>query len=58
MLEQQPDSALDLFSSFGAHRGRAGTPDDVTAIVLFLASPAASHITGQTVHVNGGALSR
>lgn len=37
---------------------RGGTPDDIAAIVLFLASPAASHITGQTVHVNGGALSR
>jgi NAD(P)-dependent dehydrogenase (short-subunit alcohol dehydrogenase family) len=24
---------------------------------LFLASPAASHITAQTIHVNGGALS-
>jgi 3-oxoacyl-[acyl-carrier protein] reductase len=37
--------------------GRAGTPDDIAAAVLFLASPAASHITGQTIHVNGGALS-
>jgi len=36
--------------------GRAGTPVDVAATVVFLASPAASHITGQTVHVNGGAL--
>jgi 3-oxoacyl-[acyl-carrier protein] reductase len=37
--------------------GRAGTADDVAATVRFLASPAASHITGQTIHVNGGALS-
>jgi 3-oxoacyl-[acyl-carrier protein] reductase len=36
--------------------GRAGTPADVAATAVFLASPAASHITGQTVHVNGGAL--
>jgi 3-oxoacyl-[acyl-carrier protein] reductase len=36
--------------------GRAGTPGDIAAAVLFLASPAASHITGQTLHVNGGAL--
>jgi 3-oxoacyl-[acyl-carrier protein] reductase len=36
--------------------GRAGTPADIAATVAFLASPAASHITGQTLHVNGGAL--
>ncbi|GAB2612991.1 SDR family oxidoreductase [Streptomyces capparidis] len=36
--------------------GRAGNPRDVAGTVLFLASPAASHITGQTLHVNGGAL--
>ncbi|WP_103336901.1 SDR family NAD(P)-dependent oxidoreductase [Amycolatopsis sp. CA-126428] len=34
---------------------RAGTPDDVVAVVTFLASPAAGHVTGQVVHVNGGA---
>jgi 3-oxoacyl-[acyl-carrier protein] reductase len=33
---------------------RAGTPDDVAAAVLFLASPAAAYITGETLHVNGG----
>lgn len=38
--------------------GRAGTPADIAATVLFLASPAAQHITGQVIHVNGGALSR
>ena len=37
--------------------GRSGTPDDIAAMALFLASPAASHITAQTIHVNGGALS-
>jgi 3-oxoacyl-[acyl-carrier protein] reductase len=34
---------------------RAGTPADVAATVGFLASPAAGHVTGQVVHVNGGA---
>lgn len=34
--------------------GRAGTPEDVAAAVAFLASPAASYISGTTVHVNGG----
>jgi 3-oxoacyl-[acyl-carrier protein] reductase len=35
--------------------GRPGTPDDVAALVEFLAEPAAGHITGQVLHVNGGA---
>ncbi|WP_449062974.1 SDR family NAD(P)-dependent oxidoreductase [Planomonospora algeriensis] len=35
--------------------GRAGTPEDVAETVRFLASPQARHLTGQVVHVNGGA---
>jgi len=35
--------------------GRAGTTEDVAATVMFLASPAARHLTGQVIHVNGGA---
>ena len=34
--------------------GRAGVPDDVSAAVHFLCLPAASFITGQVLHVNGG----
>jgi 3-oxoacyl-[acyl-carrier protein] reductase len=34
--------------------GRLGTPAEVAAAVLFLVSPQAAYITGETMHVNGG----
>lgn len=34
--------------------GRLGEPSEVAKITRFLASPDASYITGQTLHVNGG----
>ncbi|MGV7214875.1 glucose 1-dehydrogenase [Bradyrhizobium sp. UFLA05-153] len=36
--------------------GRLGVPEDIAGLAVFLASPAASYMTGQIVHVNGGML--
>lgn len=35
-------------------QGRLGTAEEVAGLALFLASPAASHITGATIPVDGG----
>ena len=35
--------------------GRRGRPDEIADVVVWLAGPGGRYITGQTVHVNGGA---
>ncbi|HEX3861779.1 MAG TPA: 3-oxoacyl-[acyl-carrier-protein] reductase [Stellaceae bacterium] len=34
--------------------GRFGAPDDIASAAVYLASPEAAYITGQTLHINGG----
>jgi len=47
--DKQREAILQMVPS-----GRLGTPDDIAAAVVYLASEEASYVTGQTLHVNGG----
>lgn len=38
----------------GVPAGRLGTPEDIAASVVYLASEEAAYVTGATIHVNGG----
>jgi meso-butanediol dehydrogenase/(S,S)-butanediol dehydrogenase/diacetyl reductase len=38
----------------GIPMGRAQRPDDVAGLALYLASPAASYMTGQSINIDGG----
>jgi 3-oxoacyl-[acyl-carrier protein] reductase len=47
--EKQRESVLSRIPA-----GRLGTSDEVAAAAVYLASPEAAYVTGQTLHVNGG----
>ncbi len=53
MTNQLDDQAKDLLIS-QIPLGRIGSPDDIAATALFLASDEAGYITGQTFTVDGG----
>ena len=53
MTNELPESTREALLTQIA-LGRLGSPQDIAAAVLFLASDSANYISGETLHVNGG----
>jgi 3-oxoacyl-[acyl-carrier protein] reductase len=51
----QYDAEQREFLRLGIPAGRFGTPQEIAELVAWLSSPAGDYITGQTIHINGGA---
>jgi 3-oxoacyl-[acyl-carrier protein] reductase len=49
---EHPDRLEEALATISL--GRLGLPEDIAHMALFLASPMASYITGQTMVVDGG----
>ncbi|WP_455427073.1 3-oxoacyl-ACP reductase [Dryocola sp. LX212] len=53
MLEKIPNNVLESIQD-GIPLKRMGTPDEIAAAAVFLASTSAGYITGETISINGG----
>ena len=51
--EQDIDEFLELVAA-DSPNGRIATPEEIAALVLFLASDQAAHITGTALPIDGG----
>jgi NAD(P)-dependent dehydrogenase (short-subunit alcohol dehydrogenase family) len=54
MSDGYPDGYLERIVAERTFSGRLGDPAELAATVVWLASPAAGYITGQTIYVDGG----
>ncbi|MEU0316088.1 glucose 1-dehydrogenase [Nocardioides sp. NPDC006273] len=54
MTEDVPTELLDGFIGVRSPLNRLGEPAEITAAMLFLASPASGYVTGSTLAVDGG----
>lgn len=61
LVSEAQDEGVDLEEHLAqaaedSPNGRIGTPEEVAALIVFLASDAALHITGTAIPIDGGAL--
>jgi 3-oxoacyl-[acyl-carrier protein] reductase len=53
MTRELPEAQRNALLA-GIPLGRLGSPEEIAEAVAFLASPGATYISGETLHVNGG----